>query len=356
MVNFSLLQRENGKAELFKKVRMATLYYLYFGLVFSALLIAGAKGFGNLNGTKTATIIRRCSPPDHFDHPALSAILKSLSCTNKSHMRKTLALPSVTISYEEFNTEGEQTWYFLHGIGGSTEFWKEQQAILKTSAHRIVIFDLPGHGLSSIVPQALCNLPSLGKIMASAIHQLQDGRPFMLVGSSLGTNVIAEALYEGLHPAGIILFGPCLVGPEATPADIVKSDSHAGVVFQSDYTAQELNSYWNKTSYRRDMAHYETFAQAFADSNANSRKWLGETIFSGLHRNQISILREMNIPTLLVFGDDEKVIHSNYLDLVVEPLPVCEIVRVPQASHLVQFDRPDVANELIVNFSKRLLK
>jgi pimeloyl-ACP methyl ester carboxylesterase len=51
------------------------------------------------------------------------------------------------LNYEIYNDSADETIVFIHGFGGSTLTWKRQIECFKKT-YRLIIIDLPGHGLS----------------------------------------------------------------------------------------------------------------------------------------------------------------------------------------------------------------
>ena len=118
----------------------------------------------------------------------------------------------VKIFYLEKNSAAPHTLFFIHGNSCTSSFWRKQTESELFSQYRIVAFDLPWHGQSDPADWSECSLTGIAKIMSEAVKNLMDDKSYMLIGVSLGTNIVAEMLYNDLDPVGVVLAGPCIMG------------------------------------------------------------------------------------------------------------------------------------------------
>ncbi len=123
--------------------------------------------------------------------------------------QKRLAIQQLTISYIDANEDSDKIIFFIHGNSSSSKTWFRQMTYKSFSNFRLIAFDLPGHGESSHSknPADEYSAIATGKVMAEAVNILSGKNRFILAGFSYGTNVVAEMLLNGVHPAGIVLIG-----------------------------------------------------------------------------------------------------------------------------------------------------
>src|SRR5215203_771890 len=100
------------------------------------------------------------------------------------------------IYYVEKNKEGKATIFFIHGNSGSSRMWHKQVESELFQQYRLIAIDLPGHGKSSASNDPEKDYSPIGtaSILFQAIKKLADNNPYILVGFSYGTNVVAEML------------------------------------------------------------------------------------------------------------------------------------------------------------------
>jgi pimeloyl-ACP methyl ester carboxylesterase len=193
-------------------------------------------------------------------------------------------------------------------------------------------------------------LTGIAKIMTAAVKNLTDGKPFLLVGVSLGTNVLAEMLYNDISPAGVVLAGPCIMGKNHGFDKMVKKGTHVDVVFTADAPEDKILKYARETSLSEDPDDIRSFINDYKQTNREFRGVLASSLVN--YRDQVDIVRQKNIPSLVTFGAEEKVIFPDYLDDADLPLWSGRIHKLAGASHLVNIDQPEQFNELMAEYAQ----
>lgn len=269
---------------------------------------------------------------------------------------KTLSVCDVTIAYTEKNADASKTIFFLHGNSQSSNAWRKQLNSSVLSDWRLVAFDLPAHGASGFPGKQYCAVPKLAQLLREAIKKLMDDKPYILAGISLATNIIAEMLAFDLHPSGIILAGPCVIGDNITLEKMMKPNMHVQVLFMDDAGEQNVQLYAMDTSASRDEEDMQSILKDYHSVQKGFRSLLGESIQQGKFNDEINLLRKTNTPLLIIFGEDEKVIDPGYLDEIEIPLWQNQIFKIEGASHLVNIDEPEKFNELAAKYAEEMFK
>lgn len=268
-----------------------------------------------------------------------------------------IEVDGIKITYFEKNGQQDRpTIFFYHGNSVSSRTWRKQLNDPLFDEYRLVAIDLPAHGHSGVAndPHHAYTLPKLANIMAKALHQLTNGMPYVVAGVSLSTNIVAEMLVFETAPRGVILAGPSVVGAGISVQNIIKAGTHVGVVFTDDPDMDDVKSYAEETSLSRDENDLQIFMEDFRGVQKPFRSALGQSIANADYSDEIAILQQKNIPLLIVFGEDEKVVETSYLDEIKFLLWGEKIFKIPGASHLVQIDQPEIFNELIKKFATDL--
>ncbi len=105
---------------------------------------------------------------------------------------------------------GKPTIVFLHGLGGDLNVWREQVAALHTRA-RLVLIDLPGHGLSD--PPASYSMHGFARSVSAVLKATRDEHA-IFVGHSLGALVAREVdRYYPAHSRAIVSVEGMLQNP-----------------------------------------------------------------------------------------------------------------------------------------------
>ncbi|WP_158638439.1 alpha/beta fold hydrolase [Panacibacter ginsenosidivorans] len=267
-----------------------------------------------------------------------------------------LNLENSKIAYIENNKEAAQTIFFIHGNSVSKRSWRKQYNSDILSAYRMVAIDLPAHGDSDAFDTKNYTLPGLAKLMCEAVKQLSDNKPYILAGISLSTNIIAEMLAYDVAPKGLVLAGPCIVGKDFTIEKFVKPNTHVGVVFTDEPAEVDVHNYGRETCLSKDEDDINIFMEDFKAVKNPFRSSLAQSITTAVYNDEIALLQQHNIPSLIIFGKDEIVIDPDYLDTAVLPGWNDKIYKIEGASHLVNIDQPEAFNKLLEEFATDIFK
>lgn len=259
------------------------------------------------------------------------------------------------IAFIEKNKKSEKTIFFLPGNSTSKRCWRKQTGSALFSAYRLIAFDFPANGDSGTADLSLYSLTGLGEIISEAIHKLANDSPYIVAGISMGTNVIAEML-PLILPVGIVLAGTCLFGEKYPIESFVKPNTHVSVVFTDNPREEELKAYATETSLSIDSNDIHTFLEDFKKVKPPFRSTLSSNIGAKVFQDEIALVKNKNIPALVVFGKDEKIIDCNYLDNAGLPLWNDTIYKLEGASHLVNIDQPMLFNQLMAAFAEDMFK
>ena len=72
--------------------------------------------------------------------------------------------------------------------------------------------------------------------------------------------------------------------------------------------------------------------------------------------NQLNITDQLNqiqVPTLVVIGEDDLIKGRKYSDMITSQIPQAEYAVVPGSGHALCLDKPDILNTLIIGFVKK---
>jgi pimeloyl-ACP methyl ester carboxylesterase len=269
--------------------------------------------------------------------------------------RKYLQVEALTLSYLEHNPTAPSTIVFIHGNSGSAQSWRKQYTSPLLQGFRQIILELPGHGSSTLCEPASCSVTGLARICCKALELLHDDKPFILAGISLATNIIAEMLAFQPIPNGLVLAGPCMVGKEYPLQSLVKQGTHVHVVFQDEPDAAHLLAYARETSASTHPEDLELFMKDYKAVQSPFRSLLAQSISEGKFRDEVALISESGLPVLLIFGENEKIIETGYLDAAPINLWGDQIFKIDGASHLVNIDQPMAFNQLLARYCQNIL-
>jgi pimeloyl-ACP methyl ester carboxylesterase len=262
-----------------------------------------------------------------------------------------LTAKSIRISYIEQNPESLKTIFFIHGNSTSSATWKKQFSSALLIGYRLVAIDLPAHGSSesSSEPEKDYTLAGLASILTEVIQELEMG-PYILCGSSLGTNILAEMIPFGIDPSGILFAGPCLMGENLAMDKIAIPGADISALLKDESHMEAVINYGKLICCSSDPEDLETFKTDFYKVQAPFRSLFIGSIFSGNLGDEIKQVNSISCPLAWVFGADEKVVDPNYLDEVDVPKWREKVFKIPGGGHLVNVDQPEAFNKILAEF------
>lgn len=90
----------------------------------------------------------------------------------------------LTVHYRDEGPSDGDVVVLIHGYSASLHTWDEwTQALSET--HRVIRFDLPGHGLTRVQPETELTTQALAEFTDDVVNALEL-EDFVLVGSSMG--------------------------------------------------------------------------------------------------------------------------------------------------------------------------
>lgn len=262
---------------------------------------------------------------------------------------KTTLNDSLTINYID-EGEGAHTLLFIHGLGSNLKAWQKNIDGLK-DRYRCIALDLPNYGQSSTG-----QYPFSMSFFAETIHlfiQKLKLQEVVLVGHSMGgQSAIHYALkYPSslshlilLAPAGFETFTSQQVHwfEQVYTATFVKSATENQIIknFQLNFydmpeDAQFMIS--DRLEMRADTATYDQYCSM-----------IPQCVLGMLKEPVFDQLKEVKLSTLVVFGEEDRLIPNPLLNAKlttadvaqkgVEQLPNAKLVMVPKAGHFVQWE------------------
>jgi pimeloyl-ACP methyl ester carboxylesterase len=248
---------------------------------------------------------------------------------------------------------------FVHGLSGSWPNWLEQLPVFADD-HRVIALDLPGFGHSPM-PHERITISGYARLLDGLLDELGTGAA-TLVGNSMGGFVSAElaiAFPERVErlvlvsPAGISSYRNTR-GMRALPA------LHRAERIVSAYTAWMASK--SDTVTRHPLLRNATLglvtrhpgrlpaALAAEQLRGAGKPGFVQALEANLDYDFRDRLPEIACPTLIVWGDEDKVLTVRDAAVYAELIPGSRKVIYEDTGHMSQLERPDAFNSLLREF------
>lgn len=267
-----------------------------------------------------------------------------------------IPIPEQKVAREATASVGEASlWYWdtggtgtpivlLHPMTGSGLVWLYQQPVFANAGHRVIAYSRRGFHNSETGPK---ESPGTGAEDLNKLLNVLRIDKFHAVGTAAGAFVAADfavSFPERLRSLVLACSNLGIQDPELTA--LKKALVPAGLE-QLPASFQELSP-----SYR-------------AINPAGTEKWtnlqqhaaLGDRITQPLLNNAgLDSLRRITTPALVIAGDADLLAPPPLGRLFANRIPGCELQILPECGHSAYWERPDLFNELVLDFIKRQTK
>ncbi|XP_067032104.1 monoacylglycerol lipase abhd6-A-like [Acropora muricata] len=268
---------------------------------------------------------------------------------------KYVSVGDFRFSYIERGHHGkaEHVILMVHGFSGDKGVWCRMGDVFPSTYHLIAV-DLPGHGYTT---RKYHDDHSILALVAK-LHQFVlavglNKRKFHLVGMSMGGFLagIYAAKYSSLLSSLVLICPAGVKAPRLSeyimevangrknyllpknPDDfrfMLKKISHRDVFIPSFVI--------NIMSAARQSAH-EFYEKVMAELSHPDQRFLLE-----------KFLEDINVPTLTLWGDKDKILDRSAVDIIAEKVKNCKIEIVDNCGHAIIFERPFRSAKLILQF------
>jgi pimeloyl-ACP methyl ester carboxylesterase len=231
----------------------------------------------------------------------------------------------------------------VHGLGGSRRTWRHVIMPLSLT-HTVIAVDLPGHG-DSAAPAGDYSLGAHAVALRDLLMMLGHQKA-TVIGHSLGGGIAMQFAYQfperlsrlALISSGglgtelsLVLRAATLPGASAVVAGLTSLPSGLRVLVQPALSvvpglvahedAGPLADAMRSLSIPRQRAAFFATARAVID-------WKGQKVSA---ERQLAMLNDL--PVLVAWGADDKIIPPRHHQALVERLPGCHAVEIEGAGH-----------------------
>lgn len=242
---------------------------------------------------------------------------------------------------------------FLHGLGGSRTTWMNLLGEL-VERHNVTALDLPGHGQSDKPdPESTdYSVVGLAEAVASALGELAL-QPAVLVGHSLGGALAIHVALE--HPElvrGLVLINSAGLGSEINPELLDRVEAEPS----PEEARQLLDLFLENKRLILDRGVEEMYQARLAPGASEALRAIADTSFSrdGQRIGLENRLAEIAAPTLVIWGEEDRVIPVAHASAATETIPGAGLDILEGIGHVPQVEAAPEVARLIDTFVQSL--
>jgi 2-keto-4-pentenoate hydratase/2-oxohepta-3-ene-1,7-dioic acid hydratase in catechol pathway/pimeloyl-ACP methyl ester carboxylesterase len=253
----------------------------------------------------------------------------------------------------EVSGKGTSQIIFIHGLGGSTQFYAP---LLMTSrlenSHTCIRYDIEGHGLSPTSSGSVVSITSYAEDLAALFKHFQN-QSSLLVAHSMGS-LIALA-FAAQHPGlvqKLVLLGPARFPVPAAAAD--GQGQRAATVRKAGMRACAETVAANGTSERTKAGNPTAFVAIKAILMSQDPEGYAKACTAlGSAPNLKIDLTKLQMPVLIITGEEDKVSPVAACQDLCERLPNAELEVVAGVGHWNAIEDPFAVGDAVTRFLKR---
>jgi 2-succinyl-6-hydroxy-2,4-cyclohexadiene-1-carboxylate synthase len=237
---------------------------------------------------------------------------------------------------------------WLHGLlGSSADFWP---VLTQLSKHfHCICVDLPGHGQTVATDY---DIPSTAHCLVELLENLPVDRPCGLYGYSLGGRIaLYLALYYPQCWTRVVLESASagLAAATVRPARQKQDRAIALKLRQPDLDFAEFIQHWYQQPIFQGLTTHPGFPNLITQRLQNNPPELAYSLeYAGLGSQPYlgDLLAANQLPLLLLVGEiDRKFVEIN--QKMATSCPAAELLIVPDCSHNVHWQQPQLWNQII---------
>lgn len=246
---------------------------------------------------------------------------------------------------------GEKTVVCLHGAGSRADRFWHNIAPVAAAGYRVIAMDFPGHGFATKGASVTHSTPAFADFVIQVLRSLDVQRP-VIVGTSLGGHVAAAIAADDPDAvSALVLIGAVGIVPAEpsdgplTPVPMWDASPDAIRTKLQMVVADPalISDEWiNEESHINSSPGARESLQAVAGYLAN-----------GVERDRVGdrlLERASHIPTLLVWGEEDRWVPPSVGFRTRELLAGSELVVMPGTGHAPYYEDPETFNRLLIDF------
>ncbi|WP_017732426.1 alpha/beta fold hydrolase [Nafulsella turpanensis] len=247
--------------------------------------------------------------------------------------------------------EGELVVLIHGGMVSGMYAWDKNYQVLVENGYRVLKYDLYGRGYSDRLEVAYTPELFFGQF-EELLDSLAIKEPFYLAGLSLGSMPAID--YTARHPEQVkklMLISPAARGLfNLHPLLEVPllSDFLMTVYWQPRAIDQQMKEFYKPENFQdykeelKKMVRYE----GYKDSNYST--WIHTLTYS--MEPFIRQIAKEGTPVALVLGAHDPYLAPDEANIYQEMIPELEVFIIDEAGHVVNFEKPEEVNKLMLNF------
>jgi len=249
-----------------------------------------------------------------------------------------ILIDNVEINYKIYGENNTNCIVILHGWGSNLDNFEIVSNFLKNK-YKVYAIDLPGFGGSSIPTEALSVID-----YANIIHKFLDISNIVnpiLIGHSFGGRIIITLIgYLKYNAQKIVLVNSAGIKPKRSIWYYIKT-----------YTYKFLKQFKKIMPNNLGVIYITKLRSIFGSADYNKvNDVMKKTLIMAVNTDLNEYMKKINIPTLLIWGDNDDVTPISNAITMQKLIPDSGLVILKGAGHYTHLDKYDEFKIILLYF------
>ena len=250
---------------------------------------------------------------------------------------KEIVVGDFTTPYLE-GGQGE-TVLLIHGFQSNKDIWIRMAKQL-TKHYHVIAIDLPAHGDSTILMDKSYTVPEQAKRVIAVMDKLQLTQPVHVMGHSMGGAIAFHVTH--LAPNQVkslaLMNSAGVISPQPSELYLRNQKGENPLIVRNEEDYKKMLAFTMS-----DPPYIPSPVIATLTRISISREKVGEKIYQELNLkyslNPEEVLPQIKVPTLVLWGDQDKVINVSSTEVFKRLIPQAQIVIFKGVGHAPQIER-----------------
>lgn len=228
----------------------------------------------------------------------------------------------------------------VHGWGSNQKRWDAVKKNLEKNGFEVLVFDMPGFG-DIPAPKEIWGVKDYANFVLKKIEQ-KGWDEFYLLGHSFGGQIATFLSIN--YPQKIkklILCAPAVIRKQSLKTKILSKITHWGKKCLEFLGLKGM------------IPKFQNIISKFWGRNYLQAQGIMKEIIQKVFEEDLSMfLDKINIPTLIIWGDKDKMIPVKYAKIINQKIPNSKLVIFENIGHSPHIECPEKLSKEIIKFLK----
>lgn len=238
--------------------------------------------------------------------------------------------------------------FIFHGNSSGASAYVDLLQSEVGDTYKLIAVSFPGHGESTYYREDVTEvtIEKLGEFTVDVVNSFGFDK-YVLIGQSLGGHALLESLPAHANATGLVLVSSPPIALSRL-GDAFLADPTDGLLFKGELSEQECARFGKAFVQTGSIDKLQELITLIESTHPQFREQLGAGLGAGKVLDEVALLKQSNLPCLMLKGEFDRFLNSAYYDTLLNDDKIkADVITFPGAGHAIQVDLP-TAFEVVV--------